>query len=126
MVPAPGHYDLDPSIEMGSILFFPNKPCECPEPQPLVPLVDLGEQNTDQGQGQECNPLHIWEQPLPELPPKTKRKSTTDSTMGTRTGRTPGDGDEHVSDVMEGDVRSLNSEPFSTQSSHKYSALGIE
>jgi len=42
----------------------------------------------------ELTPIRIWERPLPDVPDKFVASDTTVST--TRTGRTPGDGDESI------------------------------
>jgi len=104
-----GHYDLDPNIEMASMLYLPYKLSEDPQQQqgtlsdpdrptsyliPQYPIVN------------ELTPIRIWERPLPDLPNKSLAIDTTSPYPTNKRGRTPGDGDEAISNstVQESDT----------------------
>ncbi|KAK2139014.1 hypothetical protein LSH36_2132g00023 [Paralvinella palmiformis] len=128
-VPGQGHYDLDPNIEMASMLYLPYKLCEEQQPQqgtlsdPHRPTSYLIPQDEVVN---ELTPIRIWERPLPDLPDKPLTSGTAATHTAVRSGRTPGDGDEAVgiSNVPESTTTTqsrgddLNDKPV--QIGHKY------
>ncbi|KAK2144220.1 hypothetical protein LSH36_776g02156 [Paralvinella palmiformis] len=94
-LPGQGHYDLDPNIEMASMLYLPYMSSEQQQQgtlsDPHRPTSYLIPQDQVVN---ELTPIRIWERPLPDVPDKFVASDTTVST--TRTGRTPGDGDESI------------------------------
>ena len=100
-VPGQGHYDLDPNIEMASMLYLPYTLSEAQQQQqqqgtmsdPHRPTSYLIPQDQVMN---ELTPIRIWERPLPDLPDKPLASDTTETYPGTKRGRTPGDGDEAV------------------------------
>ena len=97
--PGQGHYDLDPNIEMASMLYLPYKLCEEQQQQqgtlsdPHRPTSYLIPQDEVVN---ELTPIRIWERPLPDLPDKPLASGTAATPTAVRSGRTPGDGDEAV------------------------------
>ena len=109
-LPCQGHYDLDPNIEMASMLYLPYNLSE------ESPSLQQQEQQQQQGtpsdphrptsylipQDQvvnELTPIRIWERPLPDLPDKPLADSTLCRYPMNKHGRTPGDGDEAIGNV---------------------------
>ena len=130
-LPGQGHYDLDPNIEMASMLYLPYKSCEqepgtLSDPQRPTSYLVPQDQVVD-----ELSPIRIWERPLPDLPDKPLASGTMCACPTSRRGRTPGDGDEAVgnSNVQEGGTLQSYQADVSTtpsQGGHKYSALGAQ
>ena len=105
MLPGQGHYDLDPNIEMASMLYLPYKTYDHQQQ-----VYEQGQKGTPSDphrptsylipQDQvvdELTPIRIWERPLPDIPDKPLASGTMISTPAIRSGRTPGDGDEAIS-----------------------------
>ena len=99
-VPGQSHYDLDPNIEMASMLYLPYKISEQQQQQQQGTLSDPHRPTSylipqDQVVN-ELTPIRIWERPLPDLPDKPLAP-------GAKRGRTPGDGDEavNISEIQE-------------------------
>ena len=92
-LPGQGHYDLDPNIEMASMLYLPYKDHgTMSDPQRPTSYLIPQDQVTNELVDNELSPLRIWERPLPDLPDKPLASGTVCS----KRGRTPGDGDEAV------------------------------
>jgi len=100
-VPGQGHYDLDPNIEMASMLYLPYKLSQEEDQQqgtlsdPHRPTSYLIPQDQVDN---ELTPIRIWERPLPDIPDKPLTSSPVAPITTVRSGRTPGDGDEAVGD----------------------------
>ena len=130
-LPGQGHYDLDPNIEMASMLYLPYKSCEQEQgtlSDPQRPTSYLVPQDQVVN---ELSPVRIWERPLPDLPDKPLGSGTMCACPTSRRGRTPGDGDEAVgnSNIQEGGTSPSYQTDVSTnpsQGGHKYSALGAQ
>ncbi|KAK2144209.1 hypothetical protein LSH36_776g00004 [Paralvinella palmiformis] len=94
-----GHYDLDPNIEMASMLYLPYKLSQEEDQQqgtlsdPHRPTSYLIPQDQVVN---ELTPIRMWERPLPDIPDKPLTSSTVAPSTTVRSGRTPGDGDEAV------------------------------
>ena len=125
------HYDLDPNIEMASMLYLPYKISEDQQQQqgtlsdPQRPTSYLIPQDQVVN---ELTPIRIWERPLPDLPDKPLAAGTVISTPTTRSGRTPGDGDEAVSNSNPQEAATLESSRSGTinkpvPSAQNYSSL---
>ena len=94
--PGQGHYDLDPNLEMASMLYLPHVSCEQQQgtlSNPHRPTSYLIPQDQIVN---ELTPIRIWERPLPDLPDKPLADDAEDKCTTVRSGRTPGDGDEAV------------------------------
>ncbi|KAK2144228.1 hypothetical protein LSH36_776g02164 [Paralvinella palmiformis] len=80
MLPGQGHYDLDPNIEMASMLYLPYKLSEEQQQQqgtlsdPHRPTSYLIPQDQVVN---ELTPIRIWERPLPDIPDKPLASDTT-------------------------------------------------
>ena len=120
-MPGQGHYDLDPNIEMASMLYLPYKLSQQQQheqQQQQEGVVSDAHRPTSYliPQDQvvnELTPIRIWERPLPELPDKPLTTDRASPYLTNKTGRTPGDGDEAVSNctVQEsGTLQSYQSE----------------
>ena len=96
-----GHYDLDPNIEMASMLYLPYTLSQEEDQQqgtlsdPHRPTSYLIPQDQVVN---ELTPIRMWERPLPDIPDKPLTSSTVAPSTTVRSGRTPGDGDEAVGD----------------------------
>jgi len=112
-VPGQGHYDLDPNIEMASMLYLPYTLSDQQKPQqqqqqqgtlsdPRRPTSYLIPQDQVVN---ELTPIRIWERPLPDIPDKPLAIMPSLSLTNKR-GRTPGDGDEAAnnSKAQESDI----------------------
>ena len=131
MLPGQGHYDLDPNIEMASMLYLPYKLSEEQQQQqgtlsdPHRPTSYLIPQDQVVN---ELTPIRIWERPLPDIPDKPLASDTTSPYPANKRGRTPGDGDEAISNskVQESDTVQSYQTDISTDRSKsglKYSPL---
>jgi len=129
-LPGHGHYDLDPNIEMASMLYLPYKLSEDQQQQgtmsdPHRPTSYLIPQDQVVN---ELTPIRIWERPLPDLPDKPLASGSVGACPTSRRGRTPGDGDESVSitkvsepNTLQGDQSYLDD--TLPENIHKYSPL---
>ena len=106
-LPCQGHYDLDPNIEMASMLYLPYKLSEEQQQGTLADPHRPTSYLIPQDQVvNELTPIRIWERPLPDLPDKPLACDTVGERSDVKQGRTPGDGDETVNSprVQENDT----------------------
>jgi len=101
-LPGQGHYDLDPNIEMASMLYLPyalsqqqqygqqeeQKETLSDPHRPTSYLIPQDEVVN------ELTPIRIWERPLPDIPNKPLTSGVECTYPNTKRGRTPGDGDD--------------------------------